>query len=130
MNEFEVCGFSTPVGAIAKEAAGDLASGTLPTEVGLHQNYPNPFNPSTQISFGLPADTHVTLKIYNMLGAEVATLVNERRLAGTHTVTFEAAHLPSGVFVFKVFLTIRLRSLKACSSILFHLSQTASARSK
>lgn len=67
----------------------------------LEQNYPNPFNPSTVISWQLAVDAHVTLKVYNMLGNEVATLVNEDQSAGTHIVEFKSAvgsqQLASGV---------------------------------
>ena len=60
----------------------------LPKEFSLSQNYPNPFNPSTSISFTLPNETNVTLKVYNILGKEIATLANERRSQGEHTVVF------------------------------------------
>ncbi len=68
----------------------------------LYQNYPNPFNPSTAISYQLSANGFVTLKIYDILGREVATLVNERQAAGTHSVTFNASDLPSGVYFYTV----------------------------
>lgn len=68
----------------------------------LFQNYPNPFNPSTAITFQLPKATEVMLTVYNLLGQEIATLVNEKREAGTHTVQFDATELPSGVYVFRL----------------------------
>jgi len=70
----------------------------IPQAFALHPNYPNPFNPSTSLRFGLPQEAQVTLKVYNTIGAEVATLVNEKRNAGFHTIVFEAANLPSGVY--------------------------------
>ena len=73
-----------------------------PTEYLLQQNYPNPFNPSTAISYQLPAVSHVTLKIYNLLGQEVGTLVDEKQNPGNHSVVFEAGRLPSGVYFYRL----------------------------
>jgi hypothetical protein len=70
----------------------------LPKEYLLEQNYPNPFNPSTTIHFDLPVASHVTLKIFNALGQEVAFLVDEARSAGTHSVQWNATSFPSGVY--------------------------------
>jgi ligand-binding sensor domain-containing protein len=69
-----------------------------PTSFKLSQNYPNPFNPSTTISYQLPTSRLVVLKVFDVLGREVETLVNERQTAGTHAVKFNAANLPSGVY--------------------------------
>jgi hypothetical protein len=74
----------------------------VPAVYALSQNYPNPFNPSTLIQFALPVSGLTTLKVYNLLGQEVATLVNDVRAAGTHTVKFDAGHLSSGVYFFRV----------------------------
>ncbi len=71
----------------------------LPEEYVLEQNYPNPFNPSTTISYAIPNDGMVSLKIYNLLGQEVANLVNEIQESGYHQVIFEAGHLSSGVYL-------------------------------
>ncbi len=74
----------------------------LPSEPGLSQNYPNPFNPSTQISYKLPRSTYVQLKVYNLLGEEVASLENSQKRAGTHLVTFDATGLSSGIYYYRL----------------------------
>jgi len=75
----------------------DLAQGFL-----LSQNFPNPFNPSTTISFSLPGSSDVSLKIFNLLGEEVATLVSGKMDAETHTVQWEATGQPSGVYFYRL----------------------------
>jgi hypothetical protein len=72
----------------------------LPNGYALDQNYPNPFNPTTNINYSLQNAGHVTLKIYDMTGREIATLVNGRMNAGAHTVTFNASNLSSGVYIY------------------------------
>ncbi len=69
-----------------------------PDSFKLYQNYPNPFNPSTTIKFQISAAVFVTLKVYNAIGKEVATLVNETKQAGSYSVSFVAKGLPSGVY--------------------------------
>lgn len=71
-------------------------------EYELAQNYPNPFNPSTTIRYQLPQDGMVTLKIYDILGAEVANLVNEEKVAGKYEVNFNASNLSSGIYIYKL----------------------------
>jgi hypothetical protein len=70
----------------------------VPKSLQLIQNYPNPFNPSTTISFELPVEGKVTLKVFNTSGKEVAVLVNEERSAGYYSVNFDASNLSSGVY--------------------------------
>ncbi len=74
--------------------------GTIPQQYALSQNYPNPFNPSTRISFDLPQAGNAVLTIYNLLGQEVATLVNEPLGAGTHEFTFDATQFSSGTYFY------------------------------
>ena len=71
---------------------------SIPTQVTLHRNIPNPFNPSTLISFDLPTATFVTLKVYNISGELVSTLLKEEKSAGTHQCSFNARGLSSGVY--------------------------------
>lgn len=68
----------------------------------LGQNYPNPFNPSTNIKYSIPADGNVTLKMYDILGEEVSTLVNEYQQAGTFDVVFDGSNLSSGVYYYQL----------------------------
>lgn len=77
-------------------------NGEIPSSYVLSQNYPNPFNPSTQISFGLPKASSVKITVYDMLGKEVATLVNEYKAAGNYTVDFDASSLSSGAYIYKL----------------------------
>jgi hypothetical protein len=74
-----------------------------PVRFGLEQNYPNPFNPVTAIRYALSADGYTTLKVYDILGREVATLVDEVMLSGTHTIIWDATGMPSGVYFCRVF---------------------------
>ena len=74
----------------------------IPKQYNLNQNYPNPFNPNTIISYQIPKNSLVTLKIYNILGQEVATLINEEQIAGDHNVSFNAAGLSSGVYFYSL----------------------------
>lgn len=74
----------------------------LPTEYALEQNYPNPFNPATVIRFALPVDAHVTLAVYNVLGQQVAELVNGTMTAGYHELPFEASFLASGLYMYRI----------------------------
>ena len=73
-----------------------------PDDFSLNQNYPNPFNPSTAIVFQLPKESFVTLKVYNILGVEIATLVNEQKPAGVHKINFDASGLTSGLYIYKI----------------------------
>ncbi len=75
---------------------------TIPTVFKLEQNYPNPFNPSTLIKFAVPEKSNVLIKVYDILGSEVATLVNEEMDAGWYENNFNAAGLSSGVYLFRM----------------------------
>jgi hypothetical protein len=87
----------------------------VPTVFALHQNYPNPFNPATEIKYDLPKDVHVTLKVYNVLGAEVATLVDADQKASFYTVSWDASELASGVY----FCTLNAGDFKSVKKMVF-----------
>ena len=74
----------------------------LPNKYLLNQNYPNPFNPSTTISYQMPTAGHVTLQVFDALGREVASLVNEEKQAGTYSLTFNAQNLPTGLYIYRI----------------------------
>jgi hypothetical protein len=73
-----------------------------PAEFSLDQNYPNPFNPSTSIQYAIGSRQFVTLKVYDILGNEIAELVNEEKVAGKYEVNFNASALASGVYIYKI----------------------------
>jgi len=73
-----------------------------PRELSLKQNFPNPFNPSTSISFSLPSRTFVSLKVFDLIGREVATIVSEELQAGSYSRTWNAANIPSGIYFYRL----------------------------
>lgn len=77
-------------------------SETIPQECRLEQNYPNPFNPTTTIVFAIPEPSQVTLKLFDMLGREVATLVDGEKEAGEYRVVFDAGGLANGVYCYRI----------------------------
>ncbi len=79
----------------------DLA-GVIPDNFELSQNYPNPFNPSTTIRYALPSESKVSITVYNLLGQEIAELVNDIKSFGYHEVVFNAANLSSGVYLYRI----------------------------
>ncbi len=74
----------------------------IPQTAFLYQNYPNPFNPITAIEFSLPKSEFVELKVYNILGKEVATLVSNKLNQGNHTYTFDGSNLASGIYYYQL----------------------------
>ncbi|MBX7041611.1 MAG: 5'-nucleotidase C-terminal domain-containing protein [Ignavibacteria bacterium] len=80
---------------------GEVVIG-IPAVFSLSQNYPNPFNPTTKINYDVPAETFVTLKIFDIAGNEIMTLVNEKVSAGSYSVTFSGANLSSGMYIYRL----------------------------
>lgn len=93
---------SFPTGTAMRSKIVSVESTSFITDYVLEQNYPNPFNPSTTIKFGLPEKSNVVLTVYNSLGAEVATLVNEVREAGSYEIEFNADDFSSGIYYYKI----------------------------
>ncbi len=93
-------------GEILKTTTGGITAINSETNIinafNLSQNYPNPFNPATKIVFSIPQISFVTLKVYDILGKEITTLVNERKSTGNYTVYFNASNLPSGVYFYRM----------------------------
>jgi len=80
----------------------ELTDDQIPNNFTLKQNYPNPFNPSTKIEYSIPSESFVELKVYDVLGNEVATLVNEQQQAGVYRADFNAVNLPSGMYFARI----------------------------
>ncbi|MCD6091446.1 MAG: T9SS type A sorting domain-containing protein, partial [Bacteroidales bacterium] len=74
----------------------------IPTEFSLNQNFPNPFNSSTTINYSLPKSTFVNLKIFNLMGKEIETLVNEYQYIGEHQVNWQPKGLTNGIYIYKL----------------------------
>ncbi|MFC2082211.1 T9SS type A sorting domain-containing protein [Bacteroidota bacterium] len=91
-----------PIEITNKVTIGGVENENIPNLHKLSQNYPNPFNPSTSITFELPERELVSIRVYNLLGEEVADLVNEELSAGTHQVRFSVVNLPSGIYFYQM----------------------------
>jgi DNA-binding beta-propeller fold protein YncE len=99
--------FATGLPAVQKFVYTDAVSivdsrSDVPAGYALGQNYPNPFNPTTNIEFSIPQASDVTLKVYDITGREIATLVNQSMGAGTHTAQFDAANVSSGMYIYRM----------------------------
>ncbi|NNJ53297.1 MAG: T9SS type A sorting domain-containing protein, partial [Ignavibacteriaceae bacterium] len=89
------------MGANLRKQSGEEVAGQIPSEYALDQNYPNPFNPSTTIDYQLPENNNVSLKVYDILGNLVTTLVDQEMDAGYYTVSWNAGNLASGVYIYR-----------------------------
>ena len=74
----------------------------VPQEYALHQNYPNPFNPRTTLKYSVPQASNVIIKVFDILGNKIETLVNEEKPAGSYEVEFDAVELPSGIYFYRL----------------------------
>jgi len=84
------------------EYSDEIEVEIIPTEFALYQNYPNPFNPNTKIRYQLPQESEVIIKIYDILGSEVITLLNEKKEPGVYEVDFNASQLSSGTYIYRL----------------------------
>ena len=94
MYRFTTDGDTTPTDRASDEP--------IPNAPQLYQNYPNPFNPETTIAFEVPATTYVTVKVYDLMGKTIATLLSETMPAGRHEVRWEASGFPSGLYLYQL----------------------------
>lgn len=92
-------GFWAQAGVVVTSVE-EIQQNALPETFRLDQNYPNPFNPTTTIQFAVAQRSHVSLKLFDLLGRQVAALVEEEMTAGEYKLQFEAAHLPSGIYFY------------------------------
>jgi hypothetical protein len=90
------------IDGLVKFTAGITDASNNPKAFTLGQNYPNPFNPTTVITYQIPTASYVSLKVYDILGREVALLVNENQITGYYNITFNARNLPSGVYFYRM----------------------------
>jgi hypothetical protein len=95
VNEIKISYLYTPITSIEKVLY-------LPNFLGLSQNYPNPFNPTTSMQYTISNRQFVTLKVYDLLGREIATLVNEEKPAGEYEVEFDGSNLTSGIYFYRL----------------------------
>jgi hypothetical protein len=93
---------TVPVRMIVSTTAGIDAHQNIPATFALAQNYPNPFNPTTTISYQLPATCKVHLSVYDLLGRELAVLLNERKDAGRYSVQWDATKMSSGIYFYRL----------------------------
>lgn len=98
--EFEVYSGSSLALGKNSETAEAVVENSMPEEFVLEQNYPNPFNPSTNIRFGLPEASHVTIKVFDINGSEISTLADDQFPSGVHTLVFSAGNLPTGTYFY------------------------------
>ena len=90
------------IGADEFDLVGVEDEETLPVEYALEQNYPNPFNPSTTFRYSIPTQSKVVIKVYDILGNEITTLMDEEKSVGTYELTWNAEQLPSGVYFYQL----------------------------
>ena len=98
-NAIKISGSGVTDGTVSVK---EMTNRTIPKAFTLFQNYPNPFNPSTNISFNIPRRSFVSLKVFDLIGREVATLVSEELSIGSYTQQWNASGIPSGVYFYRL----------------------------
>lgn len=102
LNEFGTSEFSDYAFFITEDITSVEDRNKLPSEIFLFQNYPNPFNPTTQIRYSVPEQSFISIKVYNLLGAEIATLFEGIQNRGYHEITFNASGLANGIYMYQL----------------------------
>jgi hypothetical protein len=100
LNEFDIEGHIVTAQYASFTGINDITAAV--NSFNLKQNYPNPFNPATNIGYQIPSGGHVTIRVYDMLGREVKTLINEYKPAGSHNVDFNSGSLSSGTYIYRI----------------------------
>jgi hypothetical protein len=97
------CRYENEIIQLFKSSTPDIkTTEPMPSKFALYQNYPNPFNPSTTITFDLPRESKVTLRVYNTLGEEITTLISERRPAGKYECVWNSKSIASGIYIYRL----------------------------
>lgn len=109
-DEWGTSGWSVTWWFMTGTVTGIAEKPAVPLKFGLSQNYPNPFNPTTVIEFGVPSSSFVSLKVYDVLGRVVRTLVGKVERPGIYKIEFNAADLPSGVYFYRIEFRSQKRS--------------------
>jgi hypothetical protein len=94
--------YREPVSGNYGQLVLDVEEDNNPANFVLYQNYPNPFNPATTIKYQIPEDGFVTIKIYDILGNEVKTLINEQKSKGSYSLMLDSSDLVSGVYIYRI----------------------------
>ena len=89
-------------GTVSYSEELEIEAAFAPADFVLEQNYPNPFNPTTSISYSIPEYSYITIKVFDILGNEIETLVNEQKPAGSYEVTWNAVNYPSGIYFYRL----------------------------
>ena len=97
-----------------KQVGINQSSGNIPDGFMLYQNFPNPFNPVTIVNYELPSSGNVSLKVYNLLGTELAELINEKQTAGSHSFEFKGNDFPSGIYIYRLTAESGGRTISQC----------------
>ena len=93
---------SAPIDLIVVSSDATMVNVSTPLEFRLNEAYPNPFNPSTNIDFSIDTESYISIKIYDIQGKEIESLIDQRYYSGNHTVSWDASQYPSGIYFVKM----------------------------